>query len=103
MVGGGREVPPFPIELWNVNARTIEGKERTTNKIEGWHRCFQSQVGNLYPKFFKFVDVLKRENNLNQLEVAQMVAGNPLPPQRRKYRELSRRILVSARFILTIY
>lgn len=32
---GGRQVPQFPIELWNVHERTLLGQQRTNNNVEG--------------------------------------------------------------------
>mgnify|MGYP006352997835 CR=1 FL=1 len=31
----GRQIPLFPIELWNVHQRTIDGQHRTNNDVEG--------------------------------------------------------------------
>ena len=37
---GRRHPPRFPISLWNVHKRTIEGSGRTNNCVESWHRTF---------------------------------------------------------------
>ena len=42
---GPRRAPLFPINLWNVCQRTVNGERRTNNNIKECHRQFQSTGG----------------------------------------------------------
>jgi hypothetical protein len=80
--GDGRGNPLFPIDMWNVHTRTVEDRPRTNNNLEGWHRRFQSDIGGYHPNFWRFLDVLKREEAVTSVQMAQMMAGEPAPAQR---------------------
>ena len=42
--------------------------------------------------FWRFIDILKREQNLTQVNIAQARAGHPAEPQRRRYQDSNQRI-----------
>ena len=65
---------------------------RTNNAVEGWHRSFQANVGAYHPNFWKSIDILKREQNLTQVNIAQARAGHQPEPQRRRYLDSNQRI-----------
>ena len=35
-----RKVPSYPIKMWNVHNRVLNGDPRTNNSIEFWHKQF---------------------------------------------------------------
>ena len=88
-----RRPPLFPIVLWNMYHRTDDELPRTNNSVEGWHRGFQSHVTACHPIFWKFLDILKREEGLVRVSILQHLGGHPPPPQRRRYVDCNRRIL----------
>ncbi|KAK7102956.1 hypothetical protein V1264_021106 [Littorina saxatilis] len=88
-----RRNPLFPSEMWNQYERTDDDMPRTNNHCEGWHRRFQSNVGAHHPNFWKFLEVLRREEAAGRAEIAQHIAGHPPPPKRRKYKDSNERIL----------
>ncbi|CAF1542048.1 unnamed protein product [Adineta ricciae] len=45
----GRAKPRYPIELWNMHERTINGAMRTNNQAEAWHRRFNSAIECEHP------------------------------------------------------
>ena len=90
--GGHRRAPLFDMELWNMYNQTIDDLPRTNNAVEGWHRSFQANVGAYHPNFWRFIDILKREQNLTQVNIAQARAGHPAEPQRRRYQDSNQRI-----------
>ena len=51
---------------------TLQGHPRNKNAVEGWHRSFQASVGGCHPNFWKFIDILKREQNLAQVHTDQV-------------------------------
>ena len=79
--GGHRRVPLFELGLWNMYNQTLDDLPRTNNAVEGWHRSFQANVGAYHPNFWKFIDILKREQNLTQVNIAQARAGHQPGPQ----------------------
>ena len=83
--GGHRRVPIFDLGLCNMYNQTLDDLPRTNNAVEGWHRSFQGNVGAYHPNFWKFIDILKREQNLTQVNIAQARAGHQPEPQRRRY------------------
>ena len=48
---------------------------------------FQASVGGCHLNFWKFIDILKREQNLAQVHIAQARAGHQPEPQRRRYQD----------------
>ena len=90
--GGHRRAPLFDLALWNMYDQTIGDLPRTNNAVEGWHRRFQANVGAYHPNFWKFIDILKREQSLNHVNISQARAGHQPEPQRRRYQDSNLRI-----------
>ena len=78
--------------FWNMYDQTIGDLLRTNNAVEGWHRRFQANVGAYHPNVWKFIDILKREQSLNHVNISQARAGHQPEPQRRRYQDSNRRI-----------
>ena len=87
-----RANPLFPHDIWNVYDRVVGGLSRTTNSMEGWHNAFRRSVGQSHAHVWKFLSCLKRENEAMHLKIAQYVAGDPVTPRSRVYRQLNERI-----------
>ena len=90
--GGYRLIPLFELGLWNMYNQTLNDLPRTNNAVEGWHHSFPANAGAYHPNFWKFIDILKREQNLTQVNIAQAQAGHQPEPQRRRYLESNQRI-----------
>ena len=90
---GRRQQPLFRISVWNCLQHTADGLPRTNNSIEGFHRGFSSAISCHHPTIWKFIDALKREQNLNEVKIEQYLAGVQPPQPRRRYRDLSARLL----------
>ena len=54
----------FAIGVWNMFRRTDDELPRTNNSVEGWHRSFQCSLSACHPTFWKFLDLLKKEEGL---------------------------------------
>ena len=87
-----RRGPVFPLPLWNMVDRVHAGLPRTNNNIEGWHRHMDASVGCHHPSIWTFLDVLKKEQALNRINILQIIAGEGPPPQRRIYRNITQRL-----------
>ena len=72
--------------------QTIGDLQRTNNAVEGWHQRFQAKanVGAYHPNFWKFIDILKREQSLNHVNISQARAGHQAEPQRRRCQDSNR-------------
>ena len=90
--GGVRGPPLFKHTLWNAYERVVNDLPRTTNAIEGWHNAFQRSVGQCHANVWKFISCLKLEHAAMHLRIAQDVAGVPVAPPKRVYRQLNQQI-----------
>lgn len=88
-----RRPPMFPIRMWNVYERTINGQDRTNNHAEAAHRRLQSVLQMDHPSIWKFIKGLRKVQKERDMAFEQMVAGNSPPAKRRKYRQADERIL----------
>ena len=90
---GRRREPLFGIELWNMYNRTADELPRTNNAVEGWHRSFLANVGCCHPNIWKFLTYIKREQALQQIHMVQSSAGFSIQSSRKKYLDVSARII----------
>ena len=88
----GRREPTFSIPLWNMYARTNDELNRTNNSVEGWHRSFVSFAGCSHPVIWKFLSLLEREINFQDVQMTQITAGIASEPPRKKYKDAASRI-----------
>ena len=89
----GRRPPQFAIAVWNQFDRAQAFLPRTNNHVEGWHRRLQVNIGGHHPNFWHFLTVLQKEQSLTEMEHAQLLTGQPPPPQRKRYQDCNARIL----------
>ena len=83
----GVVIPPkWGPEMWSVYGKVLEGRTRTTDKLEAWHRRLQAIICRPHPDFNTFVQTLCEEwifiktnikKHLAQLEAFE-VARKPL-------------------------
>ena len=83
----------FPIETWNMFHRTHQEMPNTNNNIEGWHRRFASNLSVVYPGFWKFLNALKKEENLPRVDILQADGEHRPPAQRRRHVDCNARII----------
>ena len=88
-----RRPPLFHIELWNMSHRTAEDLPRTNNNIEAWHNSFQANVSFPHPTYWKFLDILLREERIVRVRILQNQAGHAPVPKRSRYADCNTRIL----------
>ena len=58
---------------------------QTIINIEAWHNNFQVNVSSTHPTFWKFLDVLLREERIVQVKMFQNQAAHAPELQRRRY------------------
>ena len=49
--------------------RTDEELPRTNNSVAGWHRSFQRHVSACHPNFWKFLEMLKKEETVVRVNI----------------------------------
>lgn len=90
--GNRRRRPLFSHLLWNCYSSVVDGLPRTNNVVEGWHRSFAELMGCHHPSLWKFINVLRLEQNRNEVTLEQHLAGQPAAPKKKKYRDCDVRI-----------
>ena len=75
--------------------RTHQEMPRTNNHIKGWHRRFQGLCSCHHPGCWKFVEILKKGNPLNRVEIVQAEAGHPPQAQEEDMLTVTRRRCVN--------
>lgn len=87
-----RREPSFPISLWNCYNLVSADIPRTNNSVEGWHNCFSAMLNSsLYPSIWKFINALKKEEQVNRMKIEQYVAGLE-PPSKKIYKDRTARL-----------
>ena len=90
---GRRRSPLFPLETWSVHQAVLDGRHRTQNRIEGWHRALQSNFDGVHPSVFRFFRGLQREEGLQHSEVIKMRGGIEGPKTKKKYADVTTAVL----------
>ncbi|KAB0790553.1 hypothetical protein PPYR_15049 [Photinus pyralis] len=85
-----RKPPQFAINIWNCYEVALQGASKTNNAVEGWHYAFEHQVSANHPNIWKFIDCLKREQSLHELQIEQLLSGQT--DKKKKYRDAALRL-----------
>uniref|UniRef100_A0A914HKV1 MULE transposase domain-containing protein n=1 Tax=Globodera rostochiensis TaxID=31243 RepID=A0A914HKV1_GLORO len=88
-----RARPLFQPEQWSVHQRTLDGTDRTNNYAESYHRTLQHAFGHTHPKIWTFIDKLREQQKMIDVNMEHFIAGNAPPPKAKKFRDADRRIL----------
>ena len=74
-VNAPRGIPTFPIDFWNMFHHTDDELPRTNNAVERWHRGFQAHASTYHPVFWKFLEVLQKEEPVARVGILQNEGG----------------------------
>uniref|UniRef100_A0A914HZK4 Glutathione synthetase n=1 Tax=Globodera rostochiensis TaxID=31243 RepID=A0A914HZK4_GLORO len=88
-----RARPLFQPDQWSVHQRTLDGTDRTNNYAESYHRTLQHAFGHTHPKICSFIDKLREQQKMVDVNMEHFIAGNAPPPKAKKFRDADRRIL----------
>ena len=83
----------FVIELWNMFHGTDAELSQTNSSTKKWHRSFNATLPFCHVIFWKFLEVLKREESLIRVQILQFVSEDAPPPNRCWYMVCIVRIL----------
>ena len=92
-VNAPRVIPTFSIDFWNMFHHTNDEIQRTNNAVKVWHRGLRAHVSTCHPVFWKFLEVLQKEETVVRVGILQKEGGHQPPPQRRRYVDCNQRIL----------
>ena len=85
--------PVFPIRMWNVYERTLNGQDQTNNHAEMAHRRLQSVLQMDHPSLCKFIRSLWQMQKERDMLYERMIDGHPPTAKRRKYQDADVRIV----------
>lgn len=75
--------PLFPPDLWSVFENEELGFPRTQNKVEAWHRRWQTLVGRAHVGVFSLIVEIQKEQDTTEGEIERINRGQA-PQKRRK-------------------
>lgn len=70
-----RRNPLFPVEMWTVYQRTLDGEARTNNFAEASHRRLQGEFAVDHPSLFDFIKGLQHAQHNRDAQLERFIAG----------------------------
>lgn len=67
----------------------IPDEARTNNICEGWHNAFTSMNGVNKPTIWRFIDALKKDEDISRTKMISCKSELPAAPQKRKDAEIN--------------
>ncbi|XP_018493708.1 uncharacterized protein LOC100897964 [Galendromus occidentalis] len=83
----------FPIEMWTVFQRTLDGESRTNNFAEAAHRRLQGEFGVDHPSLWRFIDGIRKVQHSRDVAYERSVAGHEPEKEKSEYIEADKKIL----------
>jgi CobQ-like glutamine amidotransferase family enzyme len=71
----------------------LDGIPIKNNQIEGWHRSFSSLLSSHHQNIWKFIENLKKEQNLNVIKFEQAISGMEASQGRKNYKDAGSRLI----------
>lgn len=91
-IGSSSRQPLFEHSKWNHHEDILLNLPRSSNLVEGWHHGFHTMMGCSHPTIWKFLDVLKKEQNLTDVKVAQHLSRQQPPKRAKKWTDYDERL-----------
>ncbi|XP_046569941.1 uncharacterized protein LOC124278264 [Haliotis rubra] len=82
-------VGSLPMTSWN---HYLTLGPRTNNNLEGWHGRVKKLVWKAHPNVFELIRFLLDEHKTTEVYLVQYMAGQRLPPKKKRYRDLQRKL-----------
>ncbi|XP_075066204.1 FLYWCH-type zinc finger-containing protein 1 [Mixophyes fleayi] len=94
-----RTAPLFPPSIWSVHENNSLGIPRTSNKLEGWHRRWNSIFGEKNLGVYNLITYFIQEQNTTKAQIEKVTANTRRTPPRReqKARETALQTCISQR------
>ena len=87
-----RHPPLFPPDLWSIYENNNLGLPRTQNKVEAWHRRWETLIGRAHVGVHFLLQNLQKEQQHVANEVELIVRGEPRPSLKKQDEQRKKRI-----------
>ncbi|KAF0706114.1 MULE domain-containing protein [Aphis craccivora] len=77
--------PIFPPSTWNVHETTLNNKDRTNNRTEGWNHRFSKLVGHNHPTIWTLIYKIRLEVASDETKLAQNNIGGCEPKKKKTH------------------
>lgn len=88
--GNRRDLPLFPIRMWNISSRAESGDPVTNNALEGFHNKLADRMP-LHPTIWVFIEKLKDMMRSSLADLLDLEAGKTLSSISRKWKTVQAR------------
>ena len=95
----------FPMAMWNVHDMVLDNLPNTNNSVEGWRHAFAASCGGgggggggHHLDFWKFINVLKNEEDLTRVMLIHIQQGCAAPRPHPVYGAINERIVNVVRY-----
>jgi hypothetical protein len=85
-----RTRPDFPVEHWNLFERTLEGRDRTNNRVEAWNSAISKSFKKPHPTMWELLRQIQVEANLTCSRIQHVSAGTYQRKTNKKYIRLDK-------------
>ncbi|CAF0824457.1 unnamed protein product [Rotaria sp. Silwood1] len=79
-----RHNPLYPPEMWSVFDNMEFAFPRTQNKVEAWHRRWETLIARAHVGIFTMIKQIQKEQNEVEMEIEQSMRGEPAPKKRKE-------------------
>ncbi|CAF1501177.1 unnamed protein product, partial [Rotaria sordida] len=79
-----RHNPLYSPEMWSVFDNMEFGFPRTQNKVEAWHRRWETLLARAHVGIFTMIKQIQKEQNEVEMEIDQSMHGEPAPKKRKE-------------------
>lgn len=87
-----RHDPLFPPSMWSVFHNIEFGFPRTQNKVEAWHRRWETLIARSHVGIFTMIKQIQKEQNVVEMEIERSIRGEPAPKKRKEDEDREARI-----------
>jgi hypothetical protein len=87
-----RHNPLFPPSMWSVFDNMEFAFPRTQNKVEAWHRRWETLIARSHVGIFTIIKQIQKEQNIVEMEIERSMRGEPAPKKRKEDKDREVRI-----------
>ncbi|CAF4209587.1 unnamed protein product, partial [Rotaria sordida] len=70
--------------MWSVFDNMEFAFPRTQNKVEAWHRRWETLIARAHVSIFTMIKQIQKEQNEVEMEIEQSMRGEPAPKKRKE-------------------
>ncbi|KAG8231060.1 hypothetical protein J437_LFUL010685, partial [Ladona fulva] len=85
-----RGTPYFPMEMWNMNSRTISNMPRTNNSVEASHKALQTSLVSAHPSIWKLISKIREEESYARIKLMELNQGET--EEKKAYKNINNRL-----------